>query len=130
MKPITIGASYTVTDVVNEADLASTMKSGSIDVYATPSMIALMEQSAMRCLEQFLDENESSVGTAINVSHTSATPLGMEVSATAIVSSASGRLVSFDISARDAVGDIGTAKHTRFIVDIDRFMKKTLSKGQ
>ena len=130
MKNAYVGAFYTVTSTVKESDLASAYKSGNINVYATPAMIALMEEAACLCLAKFLDEGETSVGTAINVSHISATPVGVEVTATATISSSSGRLVSFDIAAKDAYGDIGTAKHTRFVVDADRFMKKTSLKGQ
>ena len=114
----------TVTFLVDEDRLACTVKSGSLRVLATPMMIAGMEQAACELLQQFLDEGQTSVGTAMQVEHVAATPCGMEVTAQAKIVSQDGRQVNFEVSAWDRDGEIGHGVHTRFIVDAERFQKK------
>ena len=94
-------------------------------VFATPMMIALMEQAACKCLEEGLGPGQTSVGTEISASHTAASPLGAEITATATIESIIGRKIGFAVSARDQSGEIGNGKHARVIVDAERFMEKT-----
>ena len=119
-----LGKTATVKAVVNEKNTASAFLSGSLDVFATPMMIGLMEQAACECLANALEPGLTSVGTEINVSHTAASPLGMEITATATIESVLGRKIEFSVTANDTSGEIGRGKHTRAIVDIERFMKK------
>jgi predicted thioesterase len=116
-----IGKTATVIAAVAESDTAKAVGSGSLDVFATPMMIALMERAACECLADCLEPGQSSVGTEINVSHTAASPVGAEISATAAVEQVFGRRVEFKITARDGAGEIGNGRHTRVIVDAKRF---------
>jgi len=113
---------------VEKEDTAQIVGSGDLLVYATPCMVALMEGAACESIAPFLAEGESSVGTMIHVSHTSATPVGMEVHAESVVTAVEGRKVCFDIVAYDEAGEIGRATHERFIIKADRFLEKTYEK--
>ena len=118
------GKSATVTTTVTDKNTAKAVGSGSLDVFATPMMIALMEQAACECVADSLGVGETSVGTQINVAHTAASPLGAVISATATIESMDGRKVLFAVTAHDGKNEIGSGKHERFIVDTERFMKK------
>jgi fluoroacetyl-CoA thioesterase len=110
-------ASITVT-----ADLtAAALGSGNVDVYSTPALIALIEAAAINALAGHLGDGQTSVGTALNVKHLAATPVGMNVIATATLTAVDGRRLVFDISASDEVELIGRGTHERFIVDQARF---------
>ena len=122
---LSLGKTASVSTAVTENNTAKTVGSGSLDVFATPMMVALMEQAACDCLSDCLDEGQTSVGAVINVEHTAASPLGAEITATAAIEAVFGRRVEFTVTASDKSGEIGKGKHTRFIVDTERFMKKT-----
>lgn len=107
---------------------AKTMGSGSLDVFATPAMVALMEKSAVNCLEGHLDEGMTTVGTLISTEHISATPLNMEVTAEAEITDINGREITFRVTASDGAGIIGMGTHKRFIVNSEKFMNKTNAK--
>ena len=124
-----LGVSYTHHLKVTEELLACEMGSGSLRVFATPGMIAAMEKAACEALAPYLKPGQTSVGIAINVEHTAATPLGMEVTIEATVTGKEGRRVDFDLVARDEVGVIGHGTHARFIVDSERFQEKANQKG-
>lgn len=109
---------------VTGQNTARAVGSGSLDVFATPMMIALMERAACAALADFLEEGQTSVGVSISVSHTAASPVGARVTAEAVITSVSGRSVEFDVSARDENNCIGEGKHTRVIVYSAKFMKK------
>ncbi len=128
MKEIEIQASCTKENSVTHEMLASSVGSGSVDVYATPMMIALMEQAASQLLVPYLDEGETSVGIRMDATHDAATPEGMMVSATAVVTGVDRRKVTFSITARDEKEVIGTATHERFIVAKEKFEAKAQSK--
>jgi predicted thioesterase len=89
-------------------------------------MIALMERAACDCLE--LAEGQTSVGVGVCVEHIAASPLGAEITATAVVERVDGRKIEFAVSAIDSTGEIGRGKHTRFIVDAEKFMGRTNKK--
>lgn len=124
-----IGNTYTHRLTVTEDKLASTVGSGLLRVFATPAMIAAMEQAACGALEPFLQEGQTSVGTALQIEHTAPTPLGMEVEVTATITAVEGRRVDFTVEARDAVGNVGHGTHSRFLVDAARFQEKADRKG-
>lgn len=113
---------------VEKEDTAQIVGSGDLLVYATPCMAALMEGAACESIAPYLAEGESSVGTLLHLSHTSATPVGMEVRAESVVTAVDGRKVSFEIVAYDEAGEIGRATHERFIIKADRFLEKTYDK--
>lgn len=114
--------------VVTEEVTARQAGSGALDVFATPHMVALMEQAAWTSIQPFLDEGQGSVGIAISVTHDVATPLGMRVWADSAVTAVEGRKVSFSITASDERGVIGTATHQRFIVDNETFFSRCQKK--
>ena len=125
---IEIGIKGLSTALVEKEDTAQIVGSGDLLVYATPCMVALMEGAACESIAPFLLDGESSVGTMMNVAHTSATPVGMEVRAESIVTAVDGRKVCFEIVAFDEAGEIGHATHERFIIKTDRFLEKTYDK--
>jgi predicted thioesterase len=121
---LTLGKTATAKDTVSDSNTAKAAGSGSLDVYATPMMIALMERAACECLADGLEPEDTSVGTEINVSHTAASPIGAEISATATIRQVFGRKIEFAVSASDDAGEIGNGKHTRVIVDAKRFIER------
>ncbi len=123
-----IGAKFKVTIKVEEKDTAMAHGSGTLAVLATPRMIALMEESAYKCIDKYLEEGQSSVGTYLDVKHLAATPVGMEVYAESEVTEVDGRKVVFSVKAYDEKGLIGEGKHERFIVYSEKFVAKTCQK--
>lgn len=112
---------YKVAITVGESDTAIAHKSGGLPVYATPAMIALMENAAFTLLKR---DGTDSVGTQMNVKHTRACLVGSEVYAVAKVTGCNGNWVNFEVAAYDSKGEIGTGEHTRYIVDPQKFMDK------
>ena len=126
--PIETGMQYEARTMVNKANTALAVGSGAVEVFATPMMIALMEQAAAGCAAPALAEGQVTVGAEIQVEHTAATPIGMQVRAVATVTAVSGRQINFALSAYDDCGEIGRGTHTRFIVDRDKFMRRAQEK--
>lgn len=125
---VEIGIQGLAEALVEEADTAKTVGSGDLLVYATPCMVALMEGAAYESIAPYLAEGESSVGTKMEVTHLSATPVGMSVRAESVVTAVDGRKVTFSITAYDEAGEIGKAIHERVIIKADRFLEKTYDK--
>lgn len=123
------GTTYSETVIVDKSNVASVVGSGLVDVYATPMMIALLEKAAAACIAPWLEAGQASVGTHISVSHSGATPIGMEVIATATVTEVDRRRVEFEVVARDAAGEVGRGTHTRFVINTDSFMQKAADKA-
>ncbi|MDE6034307.1 MAG: thioesterase family protein [Ruminococcus sp.] len=128
MKNIPTGITGTAETVVSDGELAVTVGSGSLKVFATPCMIALIEKSACNCLSEYLENTDTTVGTEINVRHLSATPKSMTVSATATLTEVNGREFVFNVKAYDETGLIGEGIHKRFLVNSEKFIQKTYSK--
>lgn len=122
---IVLGKAAVSSTIVTNNNTAKAVGSGSLEVFATPMMIALMEQAACECLADGLEEGQTSVGTKINVSHTAASPIGSEITATAVIEYIFGHKIEFTVSASDGTREIGKGKHTRIIVDEKQFMEKT-----
>jgi predicted thioesterase len=118
------GYSYTSTTVVNNNNTAKALGSGDMDVFATPAMVALMENAAMNAVAPHLEEGQTTVGTQISTSHIKASALGATITATAVLTAVDGRSLTFEITARDGENIIGEGNHTRFIVDRERFLSK------
>lgn len=115
--------------LVNSAYTAIAARSGSLEVLGTPFMIALMEKATCSACESLLDEGETTVGTAINVTHDKASGLGELIKATATLKAVDGRKLTFDVIATDSKEDIiGKGTITRFVVNGERFMSKVESK--
>lgn len=128
MKEFELGAYATAKTVVNDGNTAKAMGSGNLAVFATPAMIALMEEAATSCAAQFLDEGSETVGTMISVKHMSATPVSMEVCAKATLTEVDGKRLVFDVVAEDEAGIIGAGTHERFIVTGEKFLQRTQAK--
>ena len=119
-----IGTSYTATTTVNSTNTAAALGSGDMDVFATPAMVALMENAAMNAVAPHLEEGQTTVGTQISTSHIKASALGATITATAVLTAVDGRSLTFEITARDGENVIGEGTHTRFIIDRERFLSK------
>ena len=107
---------------------ADTVGSGALPVFATPSMIALMEKAALESVQPFLDEGQGTVGTLMNTSHLSATPIGMTVRAESELTEIDRKKLTFAVRAYAGGELIGEGVHQRFIIDQQRFMEKALQK--
>lgn len=118
------GITYKQSITVQPKDTAAVYGSGSLEVFATPAMVALMENTAVHCLEGHLEEGQDTVGIEINVKHIKATPAGGKVNCKAKVTEIEGRRIRFEIEAEDEKGQIGYAIHDRFIIDPVKFMAK------
>lgn len=125
---LTPGITAEMTLLVDEARTAAAMGSGGLAVFATPAMVALMERVAMHSVQPLLEAGQGTVGTAIDVKHTAATPVGMQVRCRSRLTAVDGRRLTFEITAEDADGPIGGALHERFIIDDARFMAKAQAK--
>ncbi len=113
--------------VTNELT-AKTMKSGALDVFATPAMIALMEEVAYKSVAPELEEGCGTVGTMMNIKHVAATPVGMKVTCETELVKVDGRALTFSVKAYDECGLIGEGEHERFIVDDVKFQSKANGK--
>lgn len=121
---IKVGLKHESQTVVSTTNTANTLGSGDMEVFATPAMIALMENAAMMAVAPHLDEGASTVGIEMATSHIKASPIGTTITASAELISAEGRKLSFKVKAWDEQGVIGEGNHTRFVVDRERFLSK------
>lgn len=125
---IIIGMKGEASTLVEKEDTAQYVGSGSLLVYATPCLAALMEGAACAAIEEALPQGQTSVGTALNLEHLSATPVSLDVRASAEVTAVEGRKITFAITAFDEAGEIGRATHTRVLVNSEKFLEKTYQK--
>lgn len=125
---LTVGITGSKELTVTADKTAAAVGSGLLDVFATPQMIALMEATASESVAPYLDEGCSSVGTLVNVSHVSATPVGMKVRCESKLTAVDGRKLTFELKAYDECGLIGEGNHERFIIFSEKFMVKTNAK--
>jgi fluoroacetyl-CoA thioesterase len=128
MRPIPLGARGEFTLRVRPEHLANQFKDATLPpVLATPVMILIMENAALNAIKPFLDAGESAVGTAVDVKHLVATPVGFDVSATAEVIKIDGRRIDFRVSARDGINEVGCGTHQRILID-NRLFNERLAK--
>lgn len=125
---IETGMTNQISLIVGQDDTATALGSGTAPVLATPRMIALMEEAAWTAIQDGLEEDQTSVGISMNVSHLSATPVGMEITASAEVTAIAGRKVSFLLKAWDEKGLIGQGTHQRTVVQEEKFVCKCYEK--
>lgn len=121
---IEIGLKHESQVAVSQSNTAKALGSGDMEVFATPAMVALMENAAMMAVAKNLDEGASSVGVEISTSHIKASALGATITASAELVAIDGRKLSFKVKAWDEAGTIGEGNHTRFVVDRERFLSK------
>ena len=125
---ITVGMKGEVSTLVEREDTAKEVGSGSLLVYATPCMVALMEGAACEAIADCLSDSQTTVGTALNIEHISATPVGLEVRAEAEVTAVEGKVITFQLHAYDEAGEIGKGTHKRVIVNSQKFLEKVYDK--
>ena len=124
MMSITVGCKGRAEATVTQDKTAAAVGSGLVPVFATPYMIALMENAAVNALAPCMAEGEGSVGTRLEVTHDAATPVGMKVWAEAELTGVEGRKLTVSVHAYDEAGPIGGGTHERFIISVDRFLDK------
>ena len=125
---VEIGMKGEVQSFVEKEDTAAEVGSGSLLVFATPCMVAMMEGAACEAIAQGLAETETTVGIELNIQHLSATPVGMDVRAEATVTAVEGKIITFEVEAFDEAGPIGKGTHKRALVSTQRFLDKTYAK--
>ena len=108
---------------------AARVGSGLVDVFATPMMVALVEQTCYESVLPHLDEGQGTVGTLVNVAHTAATPIGMRVWCESELVEVDRRRLVFKVKAYDECGPIGEGTHERFIIDTAKFFEKVKAKS-
>lgn len=125
---IKVGMKGQAETLCEREDTAREVGSGDLLVYATPCMVALMEGAACEAIAEALGEDQTSVGTALSIAHTSATPVGLEVRAEAEVTAVEGKKITFRVTAFDEAGEIGSGTHERVIVSAQKFLDKCYGK--
>lgn len=111
-------------ETVEARNTAEAVGSGSLPVYATPAMVALMEKASCAAIAAALAPGQTSVGVSLDVRHAAATPIGKQVRAVAALTAVEGRKLTFQVEAYDESGKIGEGTHVRFLVEAERFLQK------
>ena len=124
MTELNAGLVGTATVTVTENNIAKTMKSGALEVFATPAMCALMEEAACAAVNAAMEPGNGTVGISLSISHDRATAMGDTVVATATLTAVEGRKLVFAVEAKDSKGIIGKGTHERFIINNEKFMGK------
>jgi predicted thioesterase len=109
---------------ITEADTALAMGSGDVPVLATPRLVALIEAAAVSAVAQSLEPGQTSVGIAVEVDHLRASPVNATVHAEAVLVGVEGRILEFEVSARDDRTQVARGRHRRAVVDRDRFLQR------
>ncbi len=124
-----LGKTFTHRQKVTQAMLASNLVPGTPGVFGTPSLVAFIEETAYLMMKPYYNEGETSVGVSIQLTHSSPTPLYMEVSCTVKVEAVDKKLFTFSVVAEDETGEIGTGTHVRAIVNKEKIQKKADEKN-
>jgi len=124
MAEIVPGLSAEVSEFVTEQLTAASIKSGLVSAYATPAMIALLENASVMAIQKYLPKGQTSVGAEIHLQHIAPTPVGVRVRARSEVVAVDGRRITFKVEAWDHKEKIGEGTHIRVIVDAARFKNK------
>jgi len=125
VRPIPLGAAGSFTLLVQPEHLANRFKDVTLPpVLATPVMIMAMENAALNAIRRYLDPGESAVGTAVDVRHLAATPVGRQVSGEAVVAKVDGRRIEFAVRATEGDKEIGVGSHQRVVIDVAKFAER------
>lgn len=128
MAELKLGMKAEKSELVTKQNTADMVGSGLLPVYATPSMIALIEQTAVQLLDGKLDEGLTTVGTKLDIAHTSATPIGLHATCICELVEIDRKRLVFDVKVSDECGPIGKGSHERFIVKSEPFVEKANAK--
>ena len=128
--PVTVGQAGRAESVVTPQNTADAVGSGLVPVFATPFMVALMENAAVNAVQAGLEAGQGTVGTRLEVTHDAATPIGRKVWAEAQVTAVEGKRITLSVRAFDEAGPIGGGTHERFVITVDRFLAKAGARGQ
>ena len=123
-----IGITAQVEKTVSEDDTAVKFGSGGVRVFATPMMVALMENAALNAVDPHLGEDSATVGLSLNVKHLAATPVGMKVTAAAELIGIEGKKLTFKVEAYDEQEKIGEGIHERYIIKLSKFLERAAHK--
>lgn len=126
---IQIGIKGRLEQTVTPEMSAARVGSGLVDVFATPMLVALVEQTCYESVLPYLDDGQGTVGTLVNITHTSATPIGKRVWCESELTDVDRRRLVFSVKAYDEAGPIGEGTHERFVIDTEKFMEKLKAKG-
>lgn len=127
-KAMETGIKNVIEIIVSDDKTAYSMRSGTLRIFATPAMIALIEETAWRSVEPYLEEGQGTVGTALDIKHLSPTPLNMKVKCETELVEIDGRKLKFNANVYDETGLIGSGTHERFIINVEKFIAKANSK--
>lgn len=122
-KTLVVGIKGTMRKIVEDKDTAMALGSGNIDVFSTPSMIALMELTARMSVQDYLLDTQTTVGTKVNIAHLKASPVGSEIVCESELILFEGRRLVFRVEASMDNEPIGEGTHERYIVDVEKFLK-------
>ena len=123
-----VGLTAEAQELVSQENTAKKYGSGSIEVYATPAIVGLMENASLKAVDPKLPEGYSTVGIHLDVSHLAATPIGMNVIAKATLEAIDNKKLTFKVEAFDDQEKIGEGTHTRYIIQIDKFLQRAKNK--
>ena len=124
-----VGTTHEMSWIVEEKHLASAFGSGLVDVLATPVLVGFCEETCRSMIDPELTGGQKTVGISVSLTHTAATPPGMNVTVVATLRAVDGRKLTFDVDCHDAIESIGQCEHTRFIVDSERFEARIREKA-
>ena len=122
------GLTATIETTVTKEDTAKKFGSGGVNVFATPMMVGLMENAALKAVDPHLPEGYTTVGTRLEINHIAATPVGLRVWAKAVLTKIDGKKLVFNVEAFDQKEKIGDGLHERFIVNLEKFTQRALAK--
>ena len=127
---VTVGLKGRAETLVTQSNTATAACSGALPVFGTPFLCALMEEAAWKSIAPHLEAGQSTVGTRLDISHDSATPVGMKVWAESEVTQVDGRRIELKVAAYDEKGPIGQGTHQRFIVQDEKFLARAAAKKE
>ena len=127
---VTVGLKGRAETLVTQSNTATAACSGALPVFGTPFLCALMEEAAWKSIAPHLEPGQSTVGTRLDISHDSATPVGMKVWAESEVTQVDGRRIELKVAAYDEKGPIGQGTHQRFIVQDEKFLARAAAKKE
>ena len=124
------GIKFSLERVVTEDLTAKAMGSGTLDVFATPAMIALIEETAWKSVAERLEDGQATVGTCLKINHIAPSPVGMKIKCETELTEIDGRRLVFNVKVVDECGEIGNGVHERFIINAERFQAKANEKAK